>query len=243
MGVEALSDGQFLWAGRRRIGDGTLVPWVQRRADDASLLWAVELEGEYLDVFPEHHIALATNEERLLTILGTVRFIPSAGSEVVAIDALYADGTSAWTWLSPVLTELRGAAIAADDHVAVAGRQGLVLLDPDGIVVWERYEVWMETVYAVEFDPCGAIVIAGAGRPDVGAWGDAWIMKIDLEGTPLWTHYIPAPIPDRLENRFDGLEVDAAGRVFAVGGITIDEVMEGDEYETVVEPWLGRFDP
>ena len=32
-------------------------------------------------------------------------------------------------------------------------------------------------------------------------------------------------------------------RVFVVGGVTLDEVMEDDGYEAIVEPWLGRFNP
>jgi hypothetical protein len=216
---------------------------VQRRDADGVLVWATDLEGDFRDVYPEHVLGLATNELGYLTVVGTVRMIASAGTEVVAVEALYVDGSSAWSWLSPVLTELRGLAIATDDRVAVAGRTGLVLLDASGVVAWERYEPWIETVYAMEFDPCGAIVLAGAGRPDIGAWGDAWVMKVDLEGEPIWTQFVSAPIPDRLENRFDGLEVDAAGRVFAVGRVTIDQVMEGDGYETIVEPWFGRFDP
>lgn len=131
--------------------------------------------------------------------------------------------------------------LSLDGHPAV-----LVLLDPLGGVRWVRNAVdvpWMnETLVTVALDPCGSVVLAGAGDADQDDWGYLWVGKLDMAAEPRWNHFVPTPYYSR-QTAVSAVSVEPDGGVLATGLQVTGEEDFGNEVVLFVDAWAGRVMP
>jgi uncharacterized delta-60 repeat protein len=112
----------------------------------------------------------------------------------------------------------------------------LAKLDPDGV------ELWSHTVPGPQAGADGGTDVVVDGADNVIAVGylrvgngdnDMWIAKYDPAGGQLWTETIPGP--DVLDDRAEGVDVDAEDNVLMAGFVS----NEGFNRDV----WIRKYDP
>ena len=126
------------------------------------------------------------------------------------------------------------------------GPDVLVLLDPSGGTRWVRSGLdlpWLnETVETVALDPCGAVVLAGAGDPEAADWGSLWVTKLDRSAEPRWSVFLPSPYFHR-STLVHGLYIEPDGGVLGTGAqVTGVQDLDGDTV-VLLDAWAGRLLP
>ncbi|MCA9654964.1 MAG: hypothetical protein KC501_33920 [Myxococcales bacterium] len=122
----------------------------------------------------------------------------------------------------------------------------LVLLEPSGGTRWVRSGLdlpWLnETVETVALDPCGAVVLAGAGDPEAADWGSLWVTKLDRSAEPRWSVFLPSPYFHR-STLVHGLYIEPDGGVLGTGAqVTGVQDLDGDTV-VLLDAWAGRLLP
>lgn len=244
-------DGRIYVAGLARLAGEQPWPWLSRLdPDDGRELWTLELEPGELQ---PPRLTLADGLPVLA--LGQDRGADIHSVELRTFDP-EGEERSRWSSLDDLGMPLQ--LIAHDgDHdgsMVVLGRdpslpsppQVLLLLDSLGNPRWIRSGLdvsWLrEQAATVALDPCGSVMLAGAGDPAEASWGHLWLLKLDRAAEPRWSHYVPAPYFSA-DSVLRAIAIEPDGGVLATGA-QVTDVQEFDDQPVVfMDAWAGRIMP
>jgi hypothetical protein len=207
-------------------------------------------------------VAVATDSAGNVFISGSTsgQFDGHAGSGESDVMLVKFDrfGVRQWSRLFGTTRHDGGQAVATDGegNVFIAGWSGDIGSDPenpksdafiakyggDGALLWRRELKSSddETVRGLAVDPAGNVVAVGFTRgslfsPSAGHL-DAFVLKMDRDGTTLWSHQVGS---DTLDNA-GAAAIDAGGNVYVTGYTA--GALDGHDNAGEVDAFLLKYD-
>jgi cysteine-rich repeat protein len=216
--------------------------WIRKYDTEYQELWTVTYPGQpggYCTV-----TALAVDSQDNIAFTGVTGELDNVDWIFGLLDP---DGMEIWseTLDGPVMRNdyPHGIAVDGEDALVIVGRrenpvsgsEAVVLkYSNDGALLWSDFvssgNGQGDTVWAVDTDPCDAIVVSAAQFND-GAGADIVVRKYDGDGGLVWERFEGTPLFDF----GNGVGVDARGNVIVVGG-------QVDPRSNYFDFWTRKYD-